>query len=78
MPDCARRARCESFVDYFDVLGRTEGFWLTRASVEGYLRSPQPSLVIFDGLDELFDPALRETLTHQIAGFATDHPGVRI
>lgn len=70
--------RCETFLDYFALLGRTEGFCLTAEALTAHLYSDAPTLVIFDGLDELFDPGVRETVTHQIAGFASDHPRVRV
>lgn len=35
-------------------------------------------LVVFDGLDELFDGKDRETVTHQITGFAARYPGARV
>lgn len=34
--------------------------------------------MIFDGLDELFDPALRETVTHRITAFSAQYPRARI
>ena len=45
--------------------------------------SPAPAepgrvLVVFDGLDELFDPWPAATVTHRITGFAARYPGARV
>lgn len=72
------RDRCETFLDYLDYLARTEGLGLDHATLKTLLRGDGRVLVIFDGLDELFDPAERETATRQIAGFADAYPMARI
>ncbi|WP_255952359.1 NACHT domain-containing protein [Streptomyces odontomachi] len=36
------------------------------------------ALVVFDGLDELFDPGVRNDVTHRITGFAERYPAIRI
>jgi HEAT repeats/NACHT domain len=39
----------------------------------------QPSLVMFDGLDEIFDPQLRQSIIEEIANFATQqYPNAKI
>ena len=35
-------------------------------------------MVVFDGLDEVFDPGLREQVTRQIEAFAARYPQVRV
>ncbi|MEU8758222.1 HEAT repeat domain-containing protein [Streptomyces sp. NPDC048659] len=35
-------------------------------------------LLLFDGLDELFETAVRDAVTRRIAAFAARHPGVRV
>ncbi len=37
-----------------------------------------PSFVIFDGLDEIFDPKQREVISHKIIRFANSYPNSRI
>ena len=66
-----------SFLDYALYLGRTEQYffddvWLDRTLQFG------PSLVLFDGLDEIFNRADREKIMQEIAGFAQRYPQARI
>ena len=70
--------KCDTFLGFLDYLGRTEGYGLTEHGLDSYLRQDGRALVIFDGLDELFDPAERETVARQIAGFATHYEHVRV
>jgi predicted NACHT family NTPase len=72
------RWRDRTFLDLLDHLHATEGVGLPRPVVESFLRADGRAVVIFDGLDELFDPQLRETVSHQIAGFAARYPRARI
>jgi energy-coupling factor transporter ATP-binding protein EcfA2 len=72
------RWRDRTFLDLVDHLHATEGVGLPTPVVEPFLRTDGRAVVIFDGLDELFDPQLRETVTHQIAGFAARYPRARI
>ncbi|MGV9779371.1 HEAT repeat domain-containing protein, partial [Streptosporangium sp. NPDC003464] len=72
------RSRCETFLEYLEHLYRTEGTGLPAQPLDRHLREDGRALVIFDGLDELFDPKVRETVTRQIAGFATRYPKVRV
>ena len=44
--------------------------------LESYLRRGGRALFLFDGLDEVFDPAQREEVAAQIATFANEYPGV--
>jgi hypothetical protein len=72
------QGRCDTFLGFLGYLGRTEGYGITEQGLDRYLRENGRALVIFDGLDELFDPAERETVSRQIAGFATRYERVRI
>ncbi len=72
------RWRDRTFLDLIHHLHATEGLGLPKPMVESFLRQDGRAVVIFDGLDELFDPRLRETVTHQIAGFSTRYPKARI
>jgi predicted NACHT family NTPase len=43
-----------------------------------FLRQGGPALVVFDGLDEVFDPRRREEVTRQIDAFAARYPQARV
>ncbi|MBV9161201.1 MAG: HEAT repeat domain-containing protein [Pseudonocardiales bacterium] len=72
------RWRDRTFLDLIDYLHTTEGLGLPKSAADFFLRQDGRAVVIFDGLDELFDPQLRDTVTHQIAGFAARYPRTRI
>jgi hypothetical protein len=72
------RWRDRTFLDLIDHLHTTEGLGLPGPLLDTFLRQDGRAVVIFDGLDELFDPQLRETVTHQITGFAGRYPQARI
>lgn len=65
------------FLDLLDFQYTHEGFGLPRKTAQSLLTSG-PSLVVFDGLDEVFDPAQREAISRRIAGFATRYPLARV
>lgn len=66
-----------TFVRYLHRLGEREGYQLTEHWVDGQLKA-NPAVVMFDGLDEIFDPRLREQIAREIAGFASQYTKVRI
>jgi Domain of unknown function (DUF4062)/HEAT repeats/NACHT domain len=70
--------KCEGFLDFLARMGETEGWGLSKDAVAEYLGSGRPAMVVFDGLDEIFEPGERETITRQITGFANDYPSARI
>lgn len=70
--------KCDTFLQFLAYLGKTEGWNLTLETLNRYFDSDGRAFVIFDGLDEIFDPKLRERITRQIIGFASDHPTSRI
>jgi energy-coupling factor transporter ATP-binding protein EcfA2 len=72
------RWRERTLLDLIDYLHITEGMGLPKAVLEPFLREDGRAVVIFDGLDELFDPQLREAVTHQLVGFAARYPRARI
>lgn len=72
------KGKCETSLDYLSLLGRTEGYGLDLDALNRHLLYDGRAVVIFDGLDELFDPSERETVTRQIAGFALAYPLVRL
>ncbi len=69
---------CDSFLGYLEYLGRTRNYALNAADTDEYLRADGRALVIFDGLDEIFDPGAREQVADWIAGFALHYSRVRV
>jgi HEAT repeat protein/energy-coupling factor transporter ATP-binding protein EcfA2 len=67
-----------TFLDFLHHLHATEGLGLPKEALEGYLHSDGRAVVLFDGLDEIFDRAGRETVARQIAAFAARYPKTRI
>ncbi|GAA4505063.1 hypothetical protein GCM10023191_060290 [Actinoallomurus oryzae] len=70
--------RRDTFLDFLEHQYRTEQAGLPAEPLDHHLRDDGRALVIFDGLDEIFDPKERETVTRQIAGFALRYPRVRV
>ncbi|WP_327001022.1 HEAT repeat domain-containing protein [Dactylosporangium sp. NBC_01737] len=70
--------RERTFLDFIDHQHGINLPGLPKASLEAYLRDDGRAVVVFDGLDELFDPAFRENVTRQIAGFAAAYGMVRV
>jgi hypothetical protein len=65
-------------LDYLDHLHTHEGTGLPRTVLEHHLRTDGRAVVMFDGLDELFDSADRDSVARRIAAFATRYPRVRV
>ena len=65
-------------LDYLDWLGTQHGLGLGREVLDAYLRTDGRAVVMFDGLDELFDPAEREDTARRIAAFAATYPKARV
>ena len=72
------RWRDRTFLDLIDHLHATEGLGLPKPMLEDFLRRDGRAVMIFDGLDELFDPQLRETVARQIAGLTARYFRARI
>ncbi|MEU2230674.1 HEAT repeat domain-containing protein [Streptomyces vietnamensis] len=72
--------RDRSFEDFLVHQHETEGLGLPPAMLAAFLggEGPHTSLVIFDGLDELFEKDVRDTVARRIAGFAARHPRARV
>lgn len=68
----------ETFGEYLNYRQRTDGMGIEQDTVESYLRQDGRVLVVFDGLDEIFEPRLRETVSRRIAGFAAQFPASRV
>jgi NACHT N-terminal Helical domain 2 len=69
--------KCKGFLAYLDYLGHEQGFALNATDLHALL-SGEPTLVIFDGLDEVFDPKVRERIASEIAGFALRYRPARV
>ncbi|MFF0203338.1 HEAT repeat domain-containing protein [Streptomyces sp. NPDC005017] len=72
------RWRTSSLFDLVEHRYHTDVRGRPRDLLEGYLRSGGRAVVLFDGLDEVFDPRLREQLADEIAEFAERHPSARV
>ncbi len=70
--------RHESVLDYLDAQYRSEAFGFAKADLEHYLLTDGRAVVVFDGLDEIFDPQTRLWAIRQIEGFTRRHPRARI
>ena len=64
--------------DFLELVDRTSGLAMGVPVLAPYLRSGGQAVVVFDGLDEVFDPRAREELSRQIGGFAGEFPAVRV
>lgn len=70
--------KCDTFFEFLEYLSKTEGWHLDAAALRHYLQNEKRAVVIFDGLDEIFDPELRERTTLQIVAFADEFQKARI
>ncbi|MFC9870755.1 NACHT domain-containing protein, partial [Streptomyces rochei] len=65
--------------DFWEEFNATERMGLPRDVLEYLLGSThRPVLVVFDGLDEIFDPARRAEVARQVSAFAEVHEHVRV
>src|SRR5262249_54329347 len=72
------RGKCESFVEFLDHVGKIEGWQLGTNALEEFFNRGGAAFVLFDGLDEIFDPEERERITRRIVTFTEDYPDARI
>jgi len=70
--------KCETPLEFLEHLGKTEGWGLTQSALHNHLKGDGRAVIIFDGLDEIFEPKLRETITNQIVGFTNAYPKARV
>jgi HEAT repeat protein/energy-coupling factor transporter ATP-binding protein EcfA2 len=68
---------CLGFLEYFHYLGKTQGYTLNHQALKEQLKT-RASLVIFDGLDEIFEPRARQKIMQEIIGFAGEYPKARV
>jgi hypothetical protein len=64
----------EGFLDFLEYLGKTEGFYPEKRLLDQYLKNDGRALVVFDGLDEVFNPDERRQIARQIVFFKDLYP----
>ncbi|MGV9212777.1 caspase, EACC1-associated type [Micromonospora sp. RB23] len=69
--------RCDGLLDYVGHRHQQGLLGIDQEMLVAYLRQGGQALFLFDGLDEVFDPAQREEVAAQIATFADEYAGVR-
>ena len=69
--------RCRDLIGYLAYTGETQGFGFDRATLEARLRD-QPSLIIVDGLDEIFSLSRRRAMVEEIVGLESRFPHARV
>jgi HEAT repeat protein/energy-coupling factor transporter ATP-binding protein EcfA2 len=69
---------CKTFLDYFQYLGETQGYSLTEREIHSFLSDEEESLIIFDGLDEIFNPKEWEKVNRMIIGFTLTYPKAKV
>lgn len=69
--------RERTFEDFLAHVHEHEGNAPQPTLLDYFLREGK-ALVVFDGLDELFDPRVRSDVTRRIKGFAARYPKIRI
>ena len=74
---CQAEKAVNSFLDYVQYLGETQGYGIDAEWLDKRLRDG-PSLVLFDGLDEIFDAGDRDKIMQQIVGFAETYSQARV
>lgn len=71
------RWRERTIEDFLEQVDQQDRMCLTRPLLEGLLARGR-AVVFFDGLDEVFDPAVRAETARRITAFAAAHPDVRV
>jgi len=75
--DLRQSNKCDSFLEYVAYMSKTDQWFLDNQSAHNLLERG-PSLVMFDGLDEIYNPADRQRVMQEIVGFAQRYPQTRI
>ena len=70
--------KCDTFLEFLEYLGKTEGWGLNKDALQEHLKNDGRAVVIFDGLDEIFNPEDRETVARQIIGFGLHYSKARV
>ncbi|WP_316769646.1 HEAT repeat domain-containing protein [Streptomyces sasae] len=69
--------RERTFEEFLDHLSSMEQMCVPRQVLEACLRGGR-AIVVFDGLDELFDPSVRAEVSRRIAAFAAKYEDARV
>ena len=71
--------RATSFVDYLTAsAARQYGVEIDAESIQAVLAANQRALVMFDGLDEVFDPRAQAQVVDEFRSFARRHPDIQL
>ncbi len=70
-------AIAKNFLEYLHQGRGVNGGTLNQHELDKWLKN-RPSIVMFDGLDEILDDATREDIVIDIINFATSYPKVRV
>jgi hypothetical protein len=70
--------KCNTFIEFLSYLSQNEGWQLNEEALKHYLKTDGRAVVIFDGLDEIFDPDHREQIARRIVGFTLEYPKARV
>ncbi|MET0425721.1 MAG: HEAT repeat domain-containing protein [Actinoplanes sp.] len=70
--------KCSTFLGYLGYRHETGVFDLSPQALRNHLLSGAPTVVIFDGLDEIFDGRRRQEVAEQVAAFALQFRTTRI
>ncbi len=70
--------KCDSFISYLEYQSHADDLAIPEGQLVPDLESGRPVLMMFDGLDEIFDPPRRDEVTNQIAAFASRYPAARV
>src|SRR4030095_11017039 len=68
---------CQCLVSYLTYLGEKQGFGFDSATIEAQLRD-RPSIILVDGLDEIFSLDRRRAMVEEIVGWETRFPKARV
>ncbi|MEV5556101.1 hypothetical protein AB0L44_20815, partial [Nonomuraea wenchangensis] len=69
--------RGKTFLDLIDEMRSSHHLGLSKVRLEQYLSDGGRALMVFDGLDEIFDPQVRADVVGQIEGFVARYPNVQ-
>jgi predicted NACHT family NTPase len=72
-----KKSLCHNFLEYFNQATGVIGGTLNQQELHQWLTN-RPSIVMFDGLDEVLDPRERENVTIDIINFSNSYPQARI
>ncbi|MFI1381805.1 HEAT repeat domain-containing protein [Embleya sp. NPDC020886] len=71
--------RERTFFDLIEELGKGDhNLGLPKAALERFLHDGGKALIVFDGLDEIFDPGIRADVVKRIEGFASRYSNIRV